>query len=63
MKKKRTQPPPGILVVPVGDLEAAIRSAVRAVLPGRQQQKNLAPLLATALKAARRTLQRRGTDL
>lgn len=39
--------------------EAAIRSAVRAVLPGRQQKKNLDPLMAAAVKAAARTLRRR----
>lgn len=40
-------------------VDAAIRSAVRAVLPGRQQQKNLRPLQDAARKAFVRTLRRR----
>jgi hypothetical protein len=40
-------------------LDAAIRSAVRATIPGRQQKKNLEPLLKTARAAFVRTLRRR----
>lgn len=41
------------------DLEAALRSAIRAVLPGRQQKGNLAAPMDTARRAFVRTLRRR----
>ena len=41
------------------DLDAALRSAVRAVLPGRQQRGNLAPHMDAARRAFVRTLRRR----
>lgn len=41
------------------DLHAALRSAVRAVLPGRQQKKNLEPSMNLARRAFIRTLKRR----
>jgi hypothetical protein len=41
------------------DVDAAIRSAVRAVLPGRQQQRNLEPLVDQARRAFTRTIRRR----
>lgn len=40
-------------------IDAALKSAVRAVLPGRQQKGNLAEPLAIARKAFIRTLRRR----
>jgi hypothetical protein len=40
-------------------IDAAIKSAVRAVLPGRQQKGNLAPYISTARKAFTRTLRRK----
>lgn len=40
-------------------IDAALRSAVRAVTPGRQQKKNLAPLMDAARKAFLRALRRR----
>lgn len=44
------------------DYDAALKSAVRAVLPGRQQKKNLAPALQSARRAFARTLRRRATN-
>jgi hypothetical protein len=41
------------------ELDAALRSAIRATIPGRQQKKNLEPLLKTARAAFVRTLRRR----
>jgi hypothetical protein len=41
------------------ELDAALRSAVRATIPGRQQKKNLEPLVKTARAAFVRTLRRR----
>ena len=41
------------------NVDAALRSAVRAVTPGRQQKKNLAPLMDAARAAFVRTLRRR----
>jgi hypothetical protein len=41
------------------DIDAALRSAVRAVLPGRQQKGNLTPVMDAARKAFIRTLRRR----
>jgi hypothetical protein len=43
------------------DLDAALRSAVKAVLPGRQQKKNVDALVDTARKAFVRTLRRRAS--
>lgn len=40
-------------------VHAALKSAVRAAVPGRQQQKNLLPLVEAAQKAFIRTLRRR----
>lgn len=40
------------------DLEKVIRAVVRAVVPGRQQKKNLDPLMEAAEKAATRALRR-----
>jgi hypothetical protein len=40
-------------------LDAALRSAVRATIPGRQQKRNLEPLLKQARAAFVRTLRRR----
>lgn len=40
-------------------IEAAIKSAVRAVLPGRQQKGNLRPYVNAARKAFTRALNRR----
>jgi hypothetical protein len=45
--------------IPTRDIDAALRSAVRAVTPGRQQRKNLAPLMELARAAFIRTLRRR----
>lgn len=42
-----------------GDLFRVVRAAVRAVVPGRQQAKNLDPLMRQALTAAVRVLRRR----
>ena len=47
------------LTTRAGAIEAALRSAVRAVIPGRQKGKNLAPLMREARKAFARTLRRR----
>jgi hypothetical protein len=44
---------------PYRDIDAALRSAVRAVTPGRQQKKNLTPLMDAARAAFIRTLRRR----
>jgi hypothetical protein len=44
---------------PTRDIDAALRSAVRAVTPGRQQKKNLSPLMDVARAAFIRTLRRR----
>lgn len=41
------------------DIHAALKSAVRAVTPGRQQKTNLEPLMHEAQKAFIRTLRRR----
>lgn len=41
------------------DLDAALKSAVRAVLPGRQQKSNLKPYLDEARRAFARTLRRK----
>ena len=41
-------------------LHLALKSAVRAVTPGRQQKKNLDPVVHDAQKAFIRTLRRRG---
>lgn len=40
-------------------IDAALRSAIRAVIPGRQQKTNLTPAVETARKAFVRTLRRR----
>jgi hypothetical protein len=40
-------------------LDAALRSALKAALPGRQQKKNLEALMDIARKAFVRTLRRR----
>ena len=40
------------------DLEKIVRSIVRAVVPGRQQKKNLDPLMELAEKAATRAMRR-----
>jgi hypothetical protein len=45
--------------IPYRDIDAALRSAVRAVTPGRQQKKNLEPLMDAARAAFIRTLRRR----
>ena len=45
--------------IPTRDIDAALRSAVRAVTPGRQQKKNLTPLMDAARAAFIRTLRRR----
>ena len=39
-------------------MASAIKSAIRAALPGRQQKKNLDPFLDAGMKAAVRTLRR-----
>ena len=44
---------------PARSVDAALRSAVRAVLPGRQQKRNLDPEMEVARTAFLRTLRRR----
>ena len=47
-------------IAPMGPvLLKMIRAAVRAALPGRQQQKNLDPAMEAAVKAALRVARRR----
>ncbi len=45
--------------VAAADLLPALRSAIRAVLPGRQQKRNLEPQMQLAAAAFARTIRRR----
>lgn len=50
-------------VLYVRALDTALRSAVRAVVPGRQKGRNLEPLIAAARKEMLRALRRRARAL